>query len=147
MAPPFAQPQILCSFCRMDKLRVPAIGRCTHEIDSHVCEMHFRSAEACGFVPVRFGEIVPKQPPTEDEKKLRAERRESVRVKDEVGEPRLVNFGVQALRAMSQCHWRRLLTAAEVERLVRADGDCIKAGIPCEKHRDYIVPMEHDGEW
>lgn len=45
------------------------------------------------------------------------------------------------------CHWLTPLTEAEVERLVRAQGDCVEAGVPCERHRGGRVPMEHDDEF
>lgn len=32
------------------------------------------------------------------------------------------------------CHWGTPLSQADIERLVRAEGDCVAAGIPCLRH-------------
>lgn len=36
------------------------------------------------------------------------------------------------------CQWSYKLSEADVERLIRAEGDCIEAGIPCEAHKDKV---------
>lgn len=42
--------------CSVPNCPATPVGKTTHEINWHVCELHYLSAAGCGFLPRRYGD-------------------------------------------------------------------------------------------